>query len=165
MHARDEKSQKMVEKGRLCCQIQAPWSEGLHQMVKGLVTGYGGRLVVEGQKEGQADSKPTWLARNEKWIIAFDAAAFESYAKKHPEVVDPTESRFREFIKTFISLMEIERMTLGGLKEALEKRLGPLRPTLLLLRGGAGPRAASAQAEPMNAACKACQNSRPGLCG
>ena len=129
--ARDEKSQKMAEKGQLCCQIQAPWSEGLHQMVKGLVTGYGGRLVVEGQKEGQADSKPAWLARNEKWIIAFDAAAFESYAKKHPEVVDPTESRFREFIKTFISSVEIERMTLGGLKEALEKRFGPLRPTLL----------------------------------
>ncbi|CAK0902628.1 unnamed protein product, partial [Prorocentrum cordatum] len=87
--AREERRNKLLAKGMLKCRVQATWSEGLHERIRRLVATYGGRLAADGEKEN-APARPAWqLVRAEKWLVGFDAAAFEAFARAHPEVLGP----------------------------------------------------------------------------
>jgi len=132
--ASDEKKQKFLEKGMLKCRIQGQWSDGLHQKMKALISSYGGRLSAEGEKEN-AGKGVAWLARNEKWIVGFDAPAFEAFMKAHPEVVEPSESKVRSFTEQFVQQVIADGqvtklkdfLELPDFLEALDKRFGPMR--------------------------------------
>merc|ERR1712048_87911 len=100
----EDKRKKLLEKGRLKCAFQATWSEGLNKKLKGLVENYGGKLVADGEKEGK-EKKPAWVTaaelRKEKWLVAFDAAAFENFMRNHPEVVDPPEEGVKNTVRDY----------------------------------------------------------------
>lgn len=136
--AREEKRQKLLAKGLLKCRVQAKWSEGLHGALKQLIASYGGKLAADCEKEnggagGKFEGKsPAWLPRNEKWLVGFDAAAFEAFLEAHPEVLEPPEARVRTFAEEFVARdnhLEAARAT--ELCKALEARFGPLRQQLL----------------------------------
>jgi len=137
--ARDEKRKKLQEKGMLKCRVQAKWSEGLHEKLKQLIGGYKGRLMADCEKEnnGGAPGKPgekfpSWLPRNERWLVGFDAAAFEAFMQAHPEVVEPPEAKVRLFLEEFVaSDTKVDKDRLKKLSEALEAQFGPLRQPLL----------------------------------
>jgi len=130
----EDKRKKLLEKGRLKCAVQATWSDGLHKKMKALVDSYGGKLAADGEKEGK-EKKPAWTAaaelRKEKWLVTFDAAAFESFMRSHPEVVDPPEDGVRSVVKEFIFGHDIQAMRIKDLLEALQRKFGSLRRPLL----------------------------------
>lgn len=130
----DDKKEKLLEKGMLKCRIQGQWSEGLHTKMKALISSYGGQLGAEGEKENSG-KVASWLARNEKWIVGFDAPAFEAFIKAHPDVIDPQESKVRAFAEQFVQQV-LNTAPLTKLKDfleqpefllALDKKFGPTR--------------------------------------
>lgn len=120
--ARDDKRQRFLEKGVMKCRVQAAWSEGLHERLQGLIAGYGGKLAADGDKENHTRVK--WIQTNEKWLVAFDAAAFERFMAAHPEVIDPSDTKLRCFLDDYAGAGG----ELNSLDEALAKKFGPLRP-------------------------------------
>mmetsp|Transcript_44446 Transcript_44446/g.126845 ORF Transcript_44446/g.126845 Transcript_44446/m.126845 type:complete len:411 (+) Transcript_44446:58-1290(+) len=138
--AREEKHQKLVEKGMLKCRVKAKWSEGLHENLKQLIKRYGGKLAADCEKENSTDNasgrtqgaKPAWLPRQERWLVGFDAAAFEAFMEAHPEVVDPAENKVRTFVEEFVANdTRLEAARKEELRQALEGRFGPLRRALV----------------------------------
>lgn len=130
----EEKQQKLREKGVLKCRVKARWSEGLDRKLKDLVASYGGKLAADGEKEGTARA-PAWATaaelRTEKWMVGFDAPAFEKFMKAHPETVDPPDPKVKEFVKEFISKADLQTMRVKDLLEALQTKFGHLRRPLL----------------------------------
>lgn len=137
--AREEKRKKLQEKGILKCRVQAKWSEGLHESLKQLIAGYKGKLSADCEKENNGgtpgkpgEKYPSWLPRNERWLVGFDAAAFEAFMVAHPEVVEPPEPKVRLFVEEFVaSDARVDKARLKQLCEALEAQFGPLRQPLL----------------------------------
>jgi len=123
--ARDEKRDKLVEKGMLKCRVQAKWSDGLDESLKQLARGYGAKLAVDGGKEN-AEKHPEWLrlARNEKWLIGFDAAAFETFLAAHPETLDAPCPQLRVLAEGHAESVAKSPQVLS---DALFARFGPLR--------------------------------------
>uniref|UniRef100_A0A7S1F805 TFIIS N-terminal domain-containing protein n=1 Tax=Noctiluca scintillans TaxID=2966 RepID=A0A7S1F805_NOCSC len=136
--ARDEKRQKLVEKGMLKCRVHAQWSDGLHQALKTMVTGYGGKLAADGEKnkggDGSAGTSAPWLEKhNEKWLVGFDAAAFEVFIRAHPEVVEPPMVKIQTFVTEFMDkVVDLDSVKLNELYDALEAKFGPCRRPLLM---------------------------------
>jgi len=126
--AREDKCQKLKEKGVLKCRIQARWSESLHKQLQQLVARYGGRLMADVAKGKEA---APWVLRNEKWLVGFDLAAFEAFLTFHPEVLDPPDIKVRDFVDAFIKKADINTIKIKDLKDALEAKFGPLRKALL----------------------------------
>jgi len=136
--AREEKRKRLLEKGVLKCRVQAKWSEGLHDHLKQLIASYKGKLTADCEKENNGgpgkpgEKYPAWLPRNERWLVGFDAAAFEAFVQAHPEVIEPPEAKVRLFVEEFVS--SDSRADCGRLVEmckALEAQFGPLRQPLL----------------------------------
>jgi len=137
--AREEKRKRLQEKGVLKCRVQAKWSEGLHDNLKQLIAGYKGKLTADCEKENgggapgrPGEKHPAWLPRSERWLVGFDAAAFEAFMVAHPEVVEPPEVKVRLFVEEFVaSDSRVDGSRLKQLCEALEAQFGPLRQPLL----------------------------------
>eukprot|EP00929_Paragymnodinium_shiwhaense_P001935 TRINITY_DN102141_c0_g1_i1.p1 TRINITY_DN102141_c0_g1~~TRINITY_DN102141_c0_g1_i1.p1 ORF type:complete len:502 (-),score=165.33 TRINITY_DN102141_c0_g1_i1:42-1547(-) len=132
--ASDEKKDQLLKKGSLKCKVQARWSEGLHTKLKEYVEKYGGKLHAASDQDG-ADKGPAWAnaatVRDEKWLIAFDAAAFQAFMTKHPEIVEPPEDKVRSFVKDFVSGADLNNMSMRQVMDAMTKKFGKLRPTLM----------------------------------
>lgn len=131
--ARDEKRAKLLEKGMLKCRVQAQWSEGLHEKMKALIATYEGKVMVDGGKENEGTKKehPSWLPRQEKWMVGFDATAFQRFVDSHPEALEPGHLSVCKFIDDFAENAQIDTMRVKDFSEALEARFGPLRRPLL----------------------------------
>jgi len=129
--ARDEKRQKLLEKGSMKCRVQAKWSENLHKMMKQLIARYGGKLEADCDKENHGSAAtPAWLPRNERWLVSFDIAAFQAYMDAHPEVVEPPEEKVRAFVEEFTRGVDPEAISLKDLFTAMEGRFGTMRQAL-----------------------------------
>jgi len=130
----DEKKAKLLEKGVLKMTVSARWSEGLHQKLKDMVATFTGKLVAASDKE-QGTKAPAWASaaevRQEKWLVVFDAAAFEIFMRQFPEVVEPQEEAFRECVRKFIEEADLSALKIKDMFEALRKRFGSLRRPLL----------------------------------
>jgi len=127
-----QKRQAFMKKGILKCKVKATWSEGLHEKLKELVAEYGAKLMADGEKaNGDGKSATPWLARNERWLVGFDVAAFQRYINKHPEVVDPPEEKVRHQVDEFMESVDVQTMRIRDLYEHLAGRFGPLRRQLL----------------------------------
>lgn len=127
--ARQEKREKLLEKGLLKCRVQAKWSEGLDKKLKGLTDRYGARLSADGEKENA--KRVTWLPTTEKWLVGFNAASFETFAAAHPEVIDPPTSQVRAFLEDLSvrnpGALATASASESGFGELLEGRFGPMR--------------------------------------
>eukprot|EP00928_Gymnodinium_smaydae_P053727 TRINITY_DN37653_c0_g1_i1.p1 TRINITY_DN37653_c0_g1~~TRINITY_DN37653_c0_g1_i1.p1 ORF type:complete len:537 (-),score=180.21 TRINITY_DN37653_c0_g1_i1:411-1973(-) len=132
--ASDDTRQKLLGKGMLKCRLQARWSEGLNERIKALVTSYGGKLATDGDKDPAARG-PAWAQaaelRNERWLVGFDAAAFETFMKQHPETVDPPETSVREFVRSFIATADLDSISIKTVIEALREKFGAVRQALV----------------------------------
>ena len=124
----------MLEKGILKCRVQAQWSEGLREKMKELIASYGGKLIMESEKESRTNGEsapkehPSWLARKEKWLVGFDVASFKAFMEKHPEAVEPPGAKVLACVENFIEEATLETICVRDLYEALEKHFGPLLP-------------------------------------
>jgi len=129
--AREQKLEKLRERGSLKCRVQVPWSDGLPERLRQLVAGYGG--ILSADSETDKTSKPAWLPRQEKWLISFDSRAFELFMEAYPEVVEPPEAKIRAFLEEFAQneAGENKAKVAKALPNALESCFGPLRPELL----------------------------------
>jgi hypothetical protein len=124
-----EKIEKLKEKGMVKCRVQAQWSKDLNDDLHAFVENFGGRVAAACEKENAAAQRPAWekyAARDEKWIIAFDATAFERFISSHPQVLGPSDLRLREFIEEHSRRVDIETSTIRELLNALEFKFGPL---------------------------------------
>jgi len=137
---KDDKRDKFLEKGSLKCRVQAKYSEGFHDKLKKMVNGYGGQLIADwetkaaGGKNGSQDGgkkPPGWLPRDEKWLVSFDVAAFESFMRSHPEVVDPPAAKVRGFVDSFLQNIDVEAIRIKDLFQALETKFGHVRKAVL----------------------------------
>jgi hypothetical protein len=130
----DEKQQKIRERGVLKCRVKAQWSDGLDRKLKDLVASYGGKLAADGEKDG-ATKAPAWATaaelRTEKWMVGFDASAFEKFMKAHPETVDPPDPQVKAFVREFIAKVDLQTMKVKTLFEAMQAKFGHLRRPLL----------------------------------
>ena len=138
--ANDEKRQKLRDNDAvLKCRVQARWSEGLNKKLKVLVAEYGGRLLADSDKDG-AVKPPAWATaaelRTAKWLVGFDAAAFERFMTAHPETVEPPEDKVRSFVKEFIRNADLQTLKVYDLLEGLQLKFGKLRrPSLERAKG------------------------------
>lgn len=128
--ARDEKRQKLREKGWLKCRVQATFSEGLHEMMKELIARYGGALCADSEKDKDNKATPSWIVRKEKWVVGFDPAAFETFIEAHPEVIDMPESQIRTFVEKFVWDADADNIKIRDLYTALEGKFGPMPQSL-----------------------------------
>jgi len=131
--ANPDKRQQLHEKGLLKCRVQAQWSKDLNSDLHAFVEGFGGRIAANCEKENSASTRPAWenyAARDEKWIVGFDVAAFENFMKAHPRVLGPSDCKLRQFIEDHSRKVNVDNSTLRVLYEALEAQYGPLAESL-----------------------------------
>ena len=104
----------MLEQGILKCRVKAQWSEGLREKMKELIASYGGKLIMESERESRANGEsapkehPSWLVRKEKWLVGFDVASFKAFMEKHPEAVEPPGAKVLAFVEHFIEEATLE---------------------------------------------------------
>jgi len=126
--AKEDKRDRLLEKGMLKCRVQAKWSEGLHQKLKDYAGSFGARLAADCEKEN-ATKHPAWLPRNERWLVGFDARAIEAFLSQNPMALEPPSSQVRTFVDEYVAAKS--PLTGDALAEALQGRFGPLRPATL----------------------------------
>lgn len=127
-----EKRQKLHEKGLLKCRVQAQWSKDLNNALHAYIENFGGRVAASCEKENAMADRPAWekyAARDEKWMIGFDLAAFQSYIQATPQVLGPSDIKLHEFIEEYSRKVDLEATTVGTLLAALETQFGPLMPS------------------------------------
>eukprot|EP00811_Abedinium_folium_P002711 NODE_1248_length_2548_cov_6.370095.p1 GENE.NODE_1248_length_2548_cov_6.370095~~NODE_1248_length_2548_cov_6.370095.p1 ORF type:complete len:664 (-),score=188.60 NODE_1248_length_2548_cov_6.370095:318-2309(-) len=66
-----------------------------------------------------------------RFFITFNAAAFETFMRIHPDVVEPPVIKLRDYVAEFVRKVDVETMRLKDLYESLEKKFGPMRRATL----------------------------------
>jgi len=79
-------------------------------------------------------ARPSWEqhlgARDEQWVVAFNAAAFERFIKAHPKVLGPMDARLKQFVEEHILKVNVQDVTVRMLLEACHNKFGPCSPTV-----------------------------------
>ena len=140
--AREDKRKKLLEKGMLKCCVQAQWSEFLHEKLKELVSGYGGKLISDTEKdkskdkdkdsaEVPEDKPPAYLPRKEKWLVGFNLKAFEACLRDYPDLMGPVNNSLKTFVDSYCAVPGSEAKNIKELYAALEEKYGPLQWSVL----------------------------------
>ena len=140
--AREGTRKKLLEKGMLKCSVQAQWSEFLHEKLKELVSGYGGKLISDTEKdkskdkdkdsaEVPEDKPPAYLPRKEKWWVGFNLKAFEACLRDYPYLMGPVDNSLKTFVDSYCAVPRSGAQAIKELYAALEKKYGPLQSSVL----------------------------------